>query len=174
MKIFYDQGECNLQIDNLKAKIKVLAKELQSDGFSKKVRDEIVNKVQKDAFRFKTGKRFRKLKPSTIERRKQLARYNKTDEHYQADKPNVTFTGRLLRSVKNRVNAKGSSIVMKIDVSGSHAPYKGKNGEIGKRKSNKEIRGYLADIGRDPLELSKKANRNLIRILTAIIKERLF
>lgn len=160
-------------LSNLEQRIKNIAKDLKSEGFSKKVVSEIVNKVRKDAFRFKTGRKFRQLKPKTIERRKRLAKYNNTHPEYKASKPNLTFTGRLLKSVKARIQAKGPSIILQIDVSGIHAPYKGPKGEVGKPVSNKKIREGLAKIGRDPLELSKKANRNLVRILKAIIKERL-
>lgn len=154
-------------------KIRKVAREIKKEGFAETVRNEIVKKVRKDAFRFKTGKRFRKLHPMTIERRKELAKYNDTHPDYNPSKPNLTFTGRLLDSIKARIQSKGSSIILRINVSGSHAPYKGKGIEFGKPQSNKAIRKKLAEIGRDPLELSKKANRRLTRILIAMIKERL-
>ncbi len=161
------------KLNNVEKKINTIAKELKSEGFGEHVKDQIVDKIRNDAFRFKTGKKFRALKRSTVESRKRLAKTNKTHPAYSPTKPNLTFTGRLLNSVKNKITSKGSSIVMKIDVSGIHKPYKGKKGELGKPKSNKEIRKSLADIGRDPLELSKKAKTKLSRIITAIIKERL-
>tara|TARA_R100001510_G_C7649570_1_gene206994 strand:- start:300 stop:818 length:519 start_codon:yes stop_codon:yes gene_type:complete len=162
------------KLTELEKRIRKVAASLKQDKFGEQIRNEIVNKVRKDAFRFKTGKRFRKLHPITIESRKRLAKHNKTHPDYSPSKPNLTFTGRLLDSVKARIQAKGSSIVLRINVSGMHAPYKSSLGEIGKSQSNKKIRKELANIGRDPLELSKKANRRLTRIITAIIKERLF
>ena len=161
------------KLNNLERKMKRIAKELRSKKFGETVTNQLVNKIRKDAFRFKTGKKFRKLHPLTIESRKRLAKYKKTHPEYKSNKPNLTFTGRLLDSVKARIQAKGSSIILRINVSGTHAPYKGSLGEIGKPRSNKSIRKKLASMGRDPLELSKKANRNLTRILKAIIKERL-
>lgn len=162
-----------VKLTDFEKRIKRVVTSLKKDQFGERIRDEIVGKVRKDAFRFKTGKRFRKLHPMTIESRKRLARYNKTHPDYSPSKPNLTFTGRLLDSVKSIIQAKGSSIVLRINVSGLHAPYKSSLGEIGKPISNKKIRNYLAEIGRDPLELSKKANRKLVRIITAIIRERL-
>jgi len=167
-------AKVTFKLDNLQKKIRKVASDLKKDEFGERIRNEIVNKVRTDAFRFKTGKKFRKLHPMTIESRKRLAKYNKTHPDYSPSKPNLTFTGRLLDSVKARIQAKASSIILKIDVSGMHAPYKSSLGEIGKATSNRKIRKELAAIGRDPLELSKKANRRLTRILTAIIKERLF
>lgn len=161
------------KLDNLKQKIKGVVDELKKEKFADHIKNEIVDKVRKDAFRFKTGKKFRKLAPATIERRKELARYNKTHPEYSASKPNLTFTGRLLNSVRGRIAAKSSGITLTIDVSGTHAPYKYKGKELGSPKPNKEIRSHLAAIGRDPLELSKKAKNNLSRIIIAIIKERL-
>lgn len=163
-----------MKLNDLEKRVRKVATSLKQDKFGQRIRDEIVSKVRTDAFRFKTGKRFRKLHPLTIESRRRLAKYNKTHPDYSPTKPNLTFTGRLLDSVKARIQAKGSSIVLSINVSGMHAPYKGALGEIGKSRSNKKIRTELASIGRDPLELSKKANRRLTRIITAIIKERLF
>ena len=68
----------SFKLDSLKQKIKGVAKELQQDKFGNTIKDEIVRKVRQDAFRFKTGKKFKRLKKNTIERRKQLAKYNKT------------------------------------------------------------------------------------------------
>lgn len=161
------------KLDNLQQKIKSIVKELKEEKFANDIKDEIVNKIRKDAFRFKTGKKFKKLAPITIKRRKELAKHNKTHPEYSASKPNLTFTGRLLNSVKGRITAKASSIILKIDVSGTHAPYKYDGNELGKPKPNKEIRKHLATMGRDPLELSKKAKNNLSRIIQAIIRERL-
>lgn len=162
------------KLNDLEKKIRKVARDLKKEEFGERIRNEIVNKIRNDGFRFKTGKPFRKLHPLTIESRKRLAKYNPTHPDYKPSKSNLTFTGRLLDSIKARIQAKGSSIVLRIDVSGMHAPYKGSLGEIGKAQSNRKIRKQLAAMGRDPLEMSKKANRNLTRILTAIIKERLF
>lgn len=163
-----------VKLTALERKLRKVVRGLKKDEFAETIRDEIVNKVRKDAFRFKTGKKFRKLHPITIESRKKLAKYNQTHPEYKPSKPNLTFTGRLLDSVKGKIQAKGSSIVLKIDVSGMHAPYKSALGEIGKPIRNRKIRDNLAKMGRDPLELSKKANRNLTRIIMATIKKRLF
>ena len=161
------------RLNDLHARIKNIVKDFKSEKFSKHITNQLVSKIRKDSFRFKTGKPFRKLEESTIENRKKLAKHNRKNRAYKANKPNLTFTGRLLNSVKGRFKAKKSSITLLIDVSGTHAPYKYNGKELGKPKPNKEIRKHLAKIGRDPLELSKKAKNNLSRIIQAIIRERL-
>ncbi len=166
-------AKVSFKVNNIKQKIKKIVSDLKTEKFAVTVRDEIVNKIRKDAFRFKTGKKFKRLKRSTVENRKKLARHNKTHEDYSPSKPNLTFTGRLLNSVKANIQGKASGIVLKIDVKGTHAPYKYNGNELGSPKSNKQIRNFLSEIGRDPLELSKKARNNLSRIIKAIILERL-
>ena len=169
----FPQSKVTFKLNNLKQRVKGIARELRSEKFGKHITDQLVNKIRKDSFNFKTGKSFKKLKPSTIQNRKRLAKYNRKNKAYKAEKPNLTFTGRLLNSVKGKFQAKASSIILRIDVSGTHAPYKYKGKEQGKPKPNKEIRNHLAKIGRDPLQLSKKAKNNLSRIIQAIIRERL-
>lgn len=168
------KAKVSFKLNNLKQKIKKLTKELKSEKFGETITDDIKRKIRKDGTNFKTNRPHKGLASSTVERRKYLAKYNKTHSAYSPSKSNLTFTGRLINSIKARIQSKGTSIIMKIDVRGTHAPYKGKSGEIGGRISNKEIRSNLAKQGRDPLKFSKKAKDNLTRIFMAIIKERLF
>lgn len=167
-------AKVTFKLDNLKQKIKAVANELKDQKFGDHIAEQIVRKIRKDGYNYKTGKSHKPLKQSTIEMRKSLAKYNKTHSDYSPTKSNLTFTGRLLNSIKARITAKSKGIVMRIDVSGSHAPYKGKGRTHGERQSNKSIREQLAKQGRDPLALNKKSKDSLTRILTAIIKERLF
>ena len=85
----------------------------------------------------------------------------------------MTITGRLLNSIKARITAKARGIVYRLNVTGNHKRYKGKEGLIGKEQTNKAIRGYLATQGRDPLGLSDKSKEKIVRLLTIAIKERL-
>ena len=166
-------AKVTFNVNNLNQKLKKSIGFLKQEKFAVTIRDEIVKKIRDDAFRFKTGKKFKRLKKSTIQNRRALARHNKTHEAYKPTKPNLTFTGRLLNSVKGNVKAKGSSILLTFNVSGTHAPYKYNGKELGSPKSNKEIRSHLAAIGRDPLELSKKAKKALSRIVIAAVMEKL-
>lgn len=168
------KAKVTFKLDNLKQRIKSVANELKQQKFGDHVAEQIVDKIRKDGHNFKTGRKHKPLKRSTIEMRKSLSKYNKTHPEYSASKSNLTFTGRLLNSIKARITAKSKGIVMRIDVSGSHAPYKGKGRTHGSRQSNKSIREELAKQGRDPLALNKKSRDSLSRILTAIIRERLF
>jgi len=169
----FPQSKVTFKLNNLKQRIKGITKEFKSEKFGKHITNQLVGKIRKDSFNFKTGRSFRRLAKSTIENRKRLAKHNRKNKAYKANKPNLTFTGRLLNSVRGKFQAKASSIILRIDVSGTHAPYKYKGKEQGKPKPNKEIRNHLAKIGRDPLQLSKKAKNNLSRIIQAIIRERL-
>lgn len=163
-----------IKLDNLKSRIQRLASELKEEKFGEQVRDEIVNKIRKDGHNFGTGQKHKPLAQSTIEMRSSLSKYNNTHPEYSAEKSNLTFTGRLLNSIKARITAKSKGIVMRIDVSGSHAPYKGKRKTHGKRQSNKSIRDALAKQGRDPLGLNTASKNKLTQLLIAIMRERLF
>ena len=161
------------KLDNLKQRLKKVTNDLKTDKFGQTISNVITKKIRRDSYNWKTGKSFKALAPSTIERRKKLSKYNKTHSDYSPSKSNLTFTGRLLKSVKTRIIARSKSIIFRIDVSGSHAPYKGKGKTYGKRVANKVIRDGLAKQGRDPLAINRSSKKKLGRIIAAIIQERL-
>ena len=76
-------------------------------------------------------------------------------------------------SIKARITSKSKGLLYRIDVTGNHKRYKGKDGLIGKEQTNKAIRGYLAEQGSDPLGLTEKSKGKIIRLLTLAIRERL-
>lgn len=161
------------KLDNMKQKIRNAVKQLKDDKFADTIKDVIVSAVRKKSINPKTGNEFKDLKTSTINRRKYLAKYNKTHPDFSPTKPNLTITGRLLDSIRARVSAKSDRVVFKINVSGNHKRYKGKNGLIGTEQTNQAIRGYLIEQGRDPLGLNKESIGKITRLLTLAIKERL-
>lgn len=174
------------KLDNLKAKIKSAVADMRKDKFTKKLTKMTIEPVQKNAFRYKTGKRFRKLHPLTIERRKEIAKYNKTHPAYSPSKPNLTITGRFLRSFKFRIGTRGTSVLFKLDARGMHTPYRGadkkpmgtKKTLLGREKkpkpvSNKHIRNEMAKIGRDPIEFSKKYSKLIMDIVKNELSNRL-
>lgn len=161
------------KLDNIKQKIRTAVKQLKDEKFADTIKDVIVDAVRKESINPKTNRKFGSLSKSTIKYRKYLAKYNKTHPEFSPSKPNLTITGRLLDSVRARISAKASGVLFRINVSGNHKRYKGKNGLIGSQQSNAAIRGYLADQGRDPLGLSEKSRGKIIRLLTLALRERI-
>ena len=161
------------KLSNLQQKIKNAVKQLKDEKFADTIKDTIVDAVRKESINPKTGRKFSRLSRSTVNHKKYLAKYNRTHPDFSPSRPNLTITGRLLDSIRARITAKSKGLTFRIDVSGNHKRYKGKNGLIGEEKTNKAIRGYLADQGRDPLGLTDKSKNKIIRLLTIAIRERL-
>ena len=163
----------SFKLNSLEQKVKKIVNELKKEKFAEVVKDTIVGAIREKSLNPKTGKKFKSLSKSTIKHRKYLAKHNKTHESYSPSKPNLTITGRLLDSIKARITAKARGIVYRLNVTGNHKRYKGKEGLIGKEQTNKAIRGYLATQGRDPLGLTDKSKEKIVRLLTIAIRERL-
>ena len=161
------------KLNNLQAKIKRAVNQLKQEKFADTIKDTIVGAVREQALNPKTGKRFKSLARSTVEHRKYLKKHNRTHPDFSLTKPNLTITGRLLDSIKARITAKSRGLLYRIDVTGNHKRYKGKNGLIGKEQTNKAIRTELSQQGRDPLGLTDKSRGKIIRLLTIAIRERL-
>ncbi len=161
------------KLDNLQQKIKRAVSQLKKEKFADTIKDAIVTAVREKAINPKTNRKFKSLSKSTIEYRKYLAKNNRTHPKFSPSKPNLTITGRLLDSIKARITSKSKGLLYRIDVTGNHKRYKGKDGLIGKEQTNKAIRGYLAEQGRDPLGLTEKSKGKIIRLLTLAIRERL-
>ena len=163
----------NLNQNNIQQKVKKIINDLKEEKFADSVKDLIVGAIREDSLNPKTGRKFKGLSKATIQNRKYLAKHNSTHPSYVANKPNLTITGRLLDSIKARITAKSKGLVYRMNVSGNHKRYKGKSGLIGKEQTNKAIRGYLAEQGRDPLGLTDKSKGKIVRLLTIAIRERL-
>lgn len=161
------------KLSNLQQKIRSAVKQLKDDKFADDIKDVIVQAVRQESFNPKTGRKFKSLSKSTIQYRKYLAKHNKTHPNFSPTKPNLTITGRLLDSVKARITAKSKGILFRLDVSGNHKRYKGAKGLIGTEQTNKAIRGYLAEQGRDPLGLNEKSRGKIIRLISLALRERL-
>lgn len=159
---------------------------MRSDQFTKKLTEMTMKPVQEDAFRYKTGKKFRRLSKGAIRNRKQIAKYNTTHPLYKPTFPNLTITGRFLRSFKFKIGTRGTSILFKLDARGTHAPYRrADKKQVGTKKTffgkekkpapvpNKLIRKGMAEIGRDPIDFSKKYTKLIMDILKDELKSRL-
>jgi hypothetical protein len=101
--------------DTITPKVKLgITRAISEAKFEKTFRDAWVDKLRKeglDAF----------LNPGTIATRKRLALFNTTHPEYQPEKPNLTFTGQLLDSLKGFFQ--GSRLIFTIRASGKHRPY---------------------------------------------------
>tara|TARA_R100000388_G_C7217866_1_gene147202 strand:+ start:430 stop:969 length:540 start_codon:yes stop_codon:yes gene_type:complete len=175
-----------VKLDNLSNRIKKAVRGMRSDKFTQKLTDMTMKPVQDDAFRYKTGKKFRRLSKGTIRNRKQIAKYNTTHPKYELTKPNLTITGRFLRSFKFKIGSRGNSILFKLDARGTHAPYRrADKKQAGTKKNffgqetkpkpvpNKVIRKRMAEIGRDPIEFSKKYTKLIMDIVKEELQSRL-
>lgn len=174
------------KLDNLQAKIKSALAGMRKDKFAQSLTKEVIEPIQKKSFRYKTGKSFRRLTKSTIRNRRYIAKYNKTHPSYSPTKPNLTITGRFLRSFKFRIGKSGNAILFKLDARGNHTPYRRKDKkQIGFKKRlirkdkkpspvpNKVIREGMAKIGRDPIEFSKKQSQRIMDIVKNELSNRL-
>lgn len=177
-----------VKLDNLHQRIKKAVQGMRSDGFAQKLTELTMAPVQKDAFRYKTGKQFRRLSKGAIRNRKYIAKYNNVHPEYELTKPNLTITGRFLKSFKFKIGSTKNSILYKLDARGTHAPYRrADKKQVGTKKTffgfgkerkprpvpNKVIRAGMAKIGRDPIEFSKKYTKLIMNILKDELRSRL-
>jgi hypothetical protein len=107
------------------------------------------------------------LKPETIEKRKQLAKYNKTSPKYSPGLSNLHFTGQLLKALKVATNSVG----VIIQLSGSHAPYKSKNGRVGRDVENSEIAKYQEAQGRKFMGVDKELRQKIREMVARHVKQ---
>ena len=156
-----------VDFSSLKGKLTKINKKLRDEGVGKDIVNTIVDNIRNNSINPSTGKRYRKLESSSINSRRYLARNNKTHPNYSPNEPNLTITGRLLESIKAKITVSTTSIEYAIDVTGRHARYKSNSGTlIGKKTpTNKEIREGLSKIGRDPLGLSKKIEKEIVAFI---------
>lgn len=174
------------ELDNLKLKIKNAITGMRKDKFAQELTKAVIDPIQKNSIRYKTGKPFRRLTKGAIASRKYIAKYNKTHAEYSLNKPNLTITGRFLRSFKFRIGSAGNAILFKLDARGMHAPYRRSDKkQIGYKKrlvfkdkkpepvANKTIRKGMAKIGRDPIEFSKKQSQKIMDIVKKELSTRL-
>ena len=169
------RSKVTVDFSSLRGKITNIKKELSKEKTGAAIANAFVDNIRNNSISPKTGKKYKGLKSSTVRNRKYLAKNNKTHPNYSANKPNLTITGRLLDSIKAKVNVTLKSISYEIDVTGSHARYKSNEGApIGKKApKNSEIREGLSKIGRDPLGISKKLEKEIFSFLKAEVTKRI-
>lgn len=119
-----------------------------------------------------------KLKQSTIDRRKELSKYNKTGKGYSAKKSNLTFTGRFLKSFRGKfVKGEGGiGLLYIVGPRGTHPGYKlGKGKGAGKSGglTNEEIAEKQLKMGRDYKKAALKVKKKIVRLVNKAIKRAL-
>lgn len=111
----------------------------------------------------KDRKTFDGLSESWYKKRDYLLKYNSPGEYFLYSlKSNLTFTGKLLESIKFKIVPSQGEVV--IEPEGNHDGYKTKSGRT-KSIPNKKLVGYLASQGREFLFVSD-ALRKRINVLT--------
>lgn len=118
-----------------------------------------------------TGKAYKALQPSTIKRRKQLAKYNKTSPEYSPRRSNLTFTGEFLKSFRSKIIKKAGGFVVSIFTKGKHRGYINKSGKRSKRVENEKILEGQQGMGRNPLAISQKTERKILRLTKRILRK---
>jgi hypothetical protein len=129
---------------------------------------DVLKETNRDGIDPKTGLEHRALEPSTVNRRSKLSQVNSTHPKYSAGKSNLTFSGKLVDSIK--AFSRPAKSLIEIKVTGTHDQYKGLvKKKLGKRIRNEDIQKYLADQDRNLLGLSQEVSDKIIKI----IKEKL-
>ena len=147
-----------------------ITKEMRQADLGETVKDLLVASIRTDATSPQTGRKFKALTKKTIITRKYLAKHNSTHSEYSASKPNLTFTGELLDSLKASFHSDGDGVSFEIKPTGSHAPYK-KGGS--KSTPNHEIIRHLKKMGRSPLHWSKKMQKDILALIKREVNQAL-
>lgn len=161
-------------------------KELTSKGMLKTVKKEILLPIKKSQS-LPSGQKVKQFSTEWALKRRELAKYNKTDKYFNNFKSNLTFTGRFLRSFEISIS-KGlgsvrrlagkiglgtskSFITYTIAPEGDHKAYAGRaRGVRGKVRSNADIgKGQIAQ-GRDYTIIGKKMKTKLEKIIGSRIR----
>ena len=159
-----------IQTDLIKKQLKEVKANLKDSEVGKVVVEDLVEVIRKKSKNYRTGKAFHALEENTKKGRAYIAKHNKTHKDYSQNKPNLTITGRFLNSIKPKTTSTMKSIKWSIDVSGTHKGYLSGSGERGPSISNKKLRNYLHEIGRDPLFISKKLKKEIGELIKEQIR----
>ena len=116
--------------------------------------------------------KIKRIKQSTIKRRKELAKKNKTHSDYSASKSNLTLTGELIDSLTCKFKRLKSGIGFILSAKGVHKRYVGTKGKrVGKRVKNIEIIKAQAAMGRRVLGIRRKTRDRLVKILKELYQD---
>jgi len=152
-----------------------LVKVLRQEDFGKSIIAKLIRSIRKNATNPKTGRKFKQLEKRTKTHRKWVAKNNKTHADYKEKEPNLTITGRFLDSIKGFTSNIPGGLQLEIKATGIHARYKNSKGKLSgkKLKLNTDIHQKMADLGRDPINLSKKMENEISDKLLKVVSKAL-
>ncbi len=100
---------------------------------------------------------FPDLKTASISNRKYLAKYNQTHDTYEAERANVTITGKFLDSLTYVVTGPGKLV---MQYAGMHPGYKTKTGHT-KPVKQTDLAKWLAKLGFKVMDRSISTNQTI-------------
>lgn len=118
-----------------------------------------------------SGKKHPALSSEWIDRKEVLSLLNNTSDFYRKGASNVTFTGRLIRSLKFKIFANKATI--EINATGEHTGYKQGNGKRTKTISNEKLVDYLKDQGRNIFGINKQLQNILNKVVRSYLNKRI-
>jgi hypothetical protein len=159
-----------LDIATKKQKRKIL-KLVQQSNFKDELRNDLINETRDAGVE-------PQLKDSSVKHRRYLAKNNKTHEKYQAEKSNLTLTGKFLDSMKSFFILSKGQFVFEFPKK-KHPPYLKNNGKPikGKRASMSDIYQYQAEKGRDIAqafereEFLRKISKKLVDAIKKLLRD---
>ena len=112
--------------------------------------------------------KFKPLAPSTVSKRRYLAKENQVQATFSPTLSNITLTGALLDNLGFDVTGSGElTLVFK----GNHPRYQGKKGLIGKEITNAQLADYLTEKGFAPFTpAALSAYKPFLSRITSIVR----
>lgn len=165
-------------LSKIKLNIERTYKQVRIDADTRKLICEIIEEDTKQTIR--EGKnpntpnsaRIRKIKKTTADRRRALARNNNTHTHFSPSRSNLTFTGELIDSLRCTMKQAGNHIVITLGAHGKHKRYTGVNGKkFGKQIDNQKIFEYQKEMLRDVIGIRGPAKKQVIKLIKELYKD---
>lgn len=136
------------------------------------VTSEFIVKTSQTGKSPESGETFPSLSRSWMKTRERLKKFNSTGDFYLGtSKSNVTFTGKLLESLKKyRINQSEGLVI--FDPEGSHPGYRTGGGRT-KSITFKTLLTYLADQGRVVLVINKSLEKRVNVLVKKFIRDKI-
>lgn len=120
-----------------------------------------------------SGKGIKPLAPTTIQRRRDLSKKNRTHPDFSPRKSNLTFTGQFLDSFKATFERVGRKVLINIAPTGVHKALINLNGKRQRGVRNDTIGEGLVKSGRDYRPVSKQNTRKITKLVITALKKKL-
>lgn len=149
--------------------LKKFNKVKSDERLNKEIGQFVVKRIRAEARRRKplnNKRRFKDLSQLTIENRKRLEKFNRTDRNYSAEKSNLTFTGQLLDAITYRYL--NNFLVIEVE-DNKRKPYRtGPNSREKKVRTNREVQQFLLEISKDFAIFTTKGIKSENKIIKRI------